>query len=183
LKALSDAYRTDGKDADATRALERYVKLRPRDPDALLQIGSYYGNQGATIGGEWQDARAEASNQSPIFQPLGTAPTGQLGQSLTQDPIGQALNQRVDQLRQRSLAAFKKAETAFRGYAQLKKSDQFAQLQVADSARDAYILGGDKADRDVALFFYQRAIKLGPKTEEAKRAKEAIAALTLGFSP
>jgi tetratricopeptide (TPR) repeat protein len=182
LKALADAYRTDGKDADATKTLERYVKLRPRNADALLQIGSYYGNQGASIGGQWQDARAQASNQSPLFQPGGTAPTGTLGQALTQDPVGQALNQQVEQLRRRSLAAFKKAETAFRHYAGLRKRDQFAQLQVADSARDAYILGGVKSDRDVALFYYERAIKLGPKTQEAKRAKQAIAFLSLGLT-
>jgi tetratricopeptide (TPR) repeat protein len=182
LKALADAYRTDGKDAASTRTLERYVKLRPRDADALLQIGSYYGNQGATIGGQWQDARAGASSQSPLFQPGGLTPTGQLGQALTTDPVGQALNQQVEQLRKGSLAAFKKAENAFRSYAALRKSDQFAQLQVADSARDAYILGGAKIDRDVALLYYQRAIKLGPKTPEAKRAKQAIAFLSLGLT-
>src|ERR671923_2604122 len=35
--ALSDAYRTEGKDAQATQALERYSKLRPNDANALLQ--------------------------------------------------------------------------------------------------------------------------------------------------
>ncbi|MGB2952065.1 MAG: hypothetical protein WBB74_01585 [Gaiellaceae bacterium] len=181
-KALADAYRTNGKDAQATIALEHFVKLRPNNADALLQIGSYWGNQGATIGGQWQVARNDAANQSPLFQPGSAALTGKLGQALTgQDPIRATLSQQADQLRLVSFSYFRKSESAFKRYAQLKKNDQFAQLQLADAARDAWILAQAIEDKNTAIAAYRRVVKLGPKSQEAQRAKQALVLLSAGL--
>jgi tetratricopeptide (TPR) repeat protein len=182
-KDLANALQTDGKDAEAAKALERYVRLRPKDDAALLQLGTYYTTHANDIATRWQAAAGEASTQSAFFQPAGLPANDGLAKAFAQDPIGQVFQQRAEKLRQDTLKAFVKAKGAFSRLVKLKPTDQFTQFQLADASRALYLLGGTPKDRTDAIAALRRGIKLDPKSPEAARAQQALTQLLVQFAP
>src|SRR2546421_5420957 len=58
--SLATAYQTDGKLDDANRALEHYLKLRPKDADALQRVAGFYENKATVKEGEARQLQSQA---------------------------------------------------------------------------------------------------------------------------
>ena len=178
--SLATAYQQEGNDGAATRALEHYTRLNPRDDAALLQIATYYTGRGQQLAEQWRSATAEADTQSAFFNPVG-APSSGLAQAFSQDPIGQAFTADADKFRQRAVDELRRAATAQASLTKLKPKDQFTWFQLGDTEASLFILGQNPADRTSAVRAYRRGIKIAPKTQLASQAKSVIYQLTLGL--
>jgi tetratricopeptide (TPR) repeat protein len=164
---LADALTNDGRTNRAITALEHYVKLRPKDADVQLRIGTFYLQRGST-----QSDKALAAQQGAPAS-LATVTGGsasQLTQSLEQDPISQLYQQRATTAFQKAATDYQKAESAYDAAAKLRPDDAPTQLQLARLAN--YL-----RDSKVALRAYRQFLKIAPDDPQASEARSAIATL------
>src|SRR3954453_12336308 len=92
--ALATAYSGDGKLAEANKAYERVLKLRPNDITTLQNVAGFYETKA-------QDKATEAQTlqgQVPLSLAsiLGVSSSSQLGQALASDPTTQQVTQKVN---------------------------------------------------------------------------------------
>jgi tetratricopeptide (TPR) repeat protein len=167
---LATAYQTDGKLDQANRALEHYLKLRPKDIDALQRVAGYYENRATQ-----KDAAArQLQAQAPLDYGtvLGVSTSSPVGQLLSQDQISQQLSQKANEAFAASSTALRKDEQLYKRIAKLQPSDPNTQYHLAQIAD---FLG----DTKVALAAYKKVVKLAPTDPTAKTAKQRIALLSL----
>jgi tetratricopeptide (TPR) repeat protein len=168
--ALATAYQTDGKLAEANRARERYLKLRPNDVDALQQAAGYYETRYSEKLGEAQQLQGQAPLD--FGNVVGVSRSSPLGQLFSQDQVSQHVSQKANAAFTASTAALRKDEQLYQRIAKLQSSDPNTQYHLAQIA-DA--LG----DTKVALAAYKKVVKLAPTDPTAKAAKQRIALLSL----
>lgn len=171
--ALATAYQTDGKLDQANAAREHFLALRPKDTDVLQQVAGYYENK-ATV--KQAEAR-QLQSQAPLD--LGTiagvSSTSQLGQALSQDPLGQQATQKAQAAYGESVTALRKDEGLYKRIVGLQPSDPTTQYHLAQLAD---FLG----ESETALTAYRAVVKLAPSDPTATQAKQRIAVLARSSS-
>src|SRR5919201_2372511 len=164
--ALATAYQTDGKTAEATKALERYLKLKPNDVDALQRVAGYYETRATDKDSEARSLQAQAPLQ--LGAVLGVSSTSQIGQMLAQDQVAQQISQKANTAFAASRTALRKDEQLYKRIAKLQPDDSNTQYHLGQLAD---FLG----DTKVAVAAYKKVIKLAPGDPSAKAARQRIA--------
>jgi tetratricopeptide (TPR) repeat protein len=166
--ALSRALQADDKRDEAIAPMERYTQMRPKDADALRELGSLYLVQTQTYQEKGQAAQAAAQDAyaQPIFLP---SPTTPLGKALNQDPIytsvSTVVNKEVSDAFSKAQAAASQAVAAYKRLVALNPKDSSAQFELAQTAEQAQ-------DAPTAIAAYERFVALAPQdpTADAIRA-------------
>jgi Flp pilus assembly protein TadD len=167
---LATAYQTDGNLDEANRALEHYLKLRPKDADALQRVAGYYENRATVKQAEAQRLQSQAPLDYGTI--VGVSQTSQLGQLLGQDQVGQQLSQKANAAFAEATTALRKDESLYKRIVRLQPDDpntQFHLAQIADFIGDA----------NVAVAAYKKVVKLAPNDPTATQAKQRLALLSL----
>jgi cytochrome c-type biogenesis protein CcmH/NrfG len=165
---LATAYQGKNENDLAIPPLERYTELKPKDQDALRELGGLYLAQA--------QAAQTAAQQAQLANP--TAVTGQifqlsgkLGTSIGTDPIQNALstgvNAAVQEQQAKIQTATQNAISAFKRLTQAAPNDPQAWIDLAQNAQTA----GDAA---TAISAYKRAIKLEPESSDVPLLKQQI---------
>jgi tetratricopeptide (TPR) repeat protein len=168
--ALATAYQTDGKLDQSNRALEHYLKLRPKDIDALQRVAGYYENRATEKEAEARQVQAQAPLDFGTV--VGISPSSQVGQILGQDQVTQQLSQKANAAFTEAGDALRKDEQLYKRIVKQQPDDPNTQYHLAQIAD---FLG----DTKVAITAYKAVIKLAPSDPTAKTAQQRIALLTI----
>ena len=167
--ALATAYSSDGRVADANKAYEHVLKLRPNDISALQSVAGFYETKAQNKANEAASLQAQAPLS--IGTVLGVSNTSQIGQILGNDPATQQLTQKANTAFTEETTALQKDTQLYKRIAKLQPDDvntQFHYAQLAD-------LTGDTKS---AIKAYKQVIKLAPTDPSAQQARQRIAALS-----
>jgi cytochrome c-type biogenesis protein CcmH/NrfG len=165
---LATAYQAKNEGDLAITPLEKYTQLRPKDQDALRELGGLYLAQA-------QSAQT-AAQQAQLANP--TAVTGQifqlsgkLGTALGTDPIQSALstgvNAAVQEQQVKIQTATQQAIAVFKRLTRAAPNDPQAWIDLASNAQSA-------GDYSTAIAAYKRAIKLEPESSDVPLIKQRI---------
>jgi tetratricopeptide (TPR) repeat protein len=172
--ALSRALQAGDKRDQAIAPMERYTRMRPKDTDALRELGSLYLVKGQTFQEQASAAQLEAEDAfaAPVFLP---APTTPLGKALNQDPIYTAVstvvNAKVGDAYSKAQDAYTKAVATYKRLAAANPKDSSAQFELAQTAEQA-------RDIPTAIAAYQRFIALAPQDPTTPAIRDHIKQLT-----
>jgi tetratricopeptide (TPR) repeat protein len=169
--ALADALQQNQRFDEAIPPLEAYLKLRPRDEDALRELAGLYSSKANRLGDETNLAALEFQNASTgqLVQPKlsgkaaqGFFQAGQIEQSVVTDT-----SERYQRLLEQQQAASGKAQRTYERIARLAPRDPQVQLLLASAAEGAN-------DLDAAIAAYGRFLKLAPEDSSAPAVKRAL---------
>jgi tetratricopeptide (TPR) repeat protein len=166
---LATAYQSDGRLADANKAYEHVLRLRPNDTSALQSVAGYYETRAQNKAAEAQTLQSEAPLTFGTI--LGISSTSQLGQILSNDSTSQQLTQKANAALAASNDALQKDTQMYKRLAKLQPTDvntQYHYAQLAD-------LTGDVT---AAIAAYKKVVKLAPTDPSAAQARQRIAALS-----
>ena len=168
---LASAYQAEGRMAEATTALERYVELRPRDADGLQRLASLYTRRANEARN--RAAVVQAQSQTPLSGRI-FAPQGPLGQALGKDRIAEALSQQAAQgvtdaieVMQRE---YRKVAATYQKLILLQPEEPGNFLQLGQASQ----LAGESED---AIAAYKAFLKLSPDDALAPSVREQLKAL------
>lgn len=139
---LADVYERKGQIPEAITAWDGYLRLRPRDVNALRHVGQLELSQADRY---LQDAQlaAFAQQQAGANSPFTPSTTSKLGQSIGQNPIASAVSTRASTQLQEASTKYQttssKAISTFQRVVKLTPNDQqsvFALAQAADTLRN-----------------------------------------------
>lgn len=170
-RQLSQALQVEGRTGEAIAPLERYLRTRPKDSEALQELAALYSVETDRLRSEYQLAqyRVSIENSDSILAPRLRLTPG--GQTLSRDPISEALATKATEeasvLGQELQAVSTKAVGTYRKIARLNPDDATAQSQLAQAAESA----GDAA---TALAAYRRFLELAPDDSTAPLIKQRI---------
>jgi tetratricopeptide (TPR) repeat protein len=167
-RALATAYSGDGKLAQANKANERLLKLKPNDTSTLQSVAAFYETTAQNKANE--ASRLQAQLPVSLGSILGVSQTSQLGQALSNDPTTTQLQQKASAAITAENSALQKDAAMYKRLAKLQPDDvntQFHYAQLADLTGDA----------PSAVKAYQRVVRLAPKDPAAQQARQRIAAL------
>lgn len=177
-KDLATALQAEGKDDEAISVLERYRKLKPKDTDALAQLGGLYLHK-ADVARSRAQAIQTASQDAFAGQLFAPDPNSKLGQGLQgtadplagADPINRAVQTQVntqagDAFSEMS-TAYKQAVSAYKQMAAASPNDPSVQFQLAQAADQA-------SDVPTAIAAYQRFLKLAPDDPTVPAIKKRV---------
>jgi tetratricopeptide (TPR) repeat protein len=167
-RALATAYSGDGKLAQANKANERLLKLKPNDTSTLQSVAAFYETRAQSKANE--ASRLQAQLPVSLGSILGVSQTSQLGQALSNDPTTTQLQQKASAAITAENSALQKDAAMYKRLAKLQPDDvntQFHYAQLADLTGDA----------PSAVKAYQRVVRLAPKDPAAQQARQRIAAL------
>jgi tetratricopeptide (TPR) repeat protein len=166
---LSTAYQTEGQTTEAVDALESYVALRPKDGDALRELGGLYLAQGRERAEAAQLAQYRASFASGGADLIPGLTAN--GQPVSTDPIASAIqsaaNVEVQQLVGDAQQAFSSAVETYRRLAAVVPNDPSIQLELAQAAEQ----GGD---RSAAIEAYEKFLRLAPEDPNAPIVRQQL---------
>jgi tetratricopeptide (TPR) repeat protein len=169
--ALADALRQNQQPEEAIAPLESYVKLRPRNEDALRQLAGLYSSKANRLNEETNRAALayQIASTGQLVQPklIGGTQQGFFQGGAIETAIQIEASQRYTRLLQQSQAASKDAQRTYERIATLNPRDPQLQLLLANSAERA----GDPAG---AIAAYQRFLKLAPEDSNAPAVRRAI---------
>jgi tetratricopeptide (TPR) repeat protein len=170
LKELSDALQAEGRVAEAIDPLERYLRVRPRDEDALVELANLYEGRGTQLRNEAGLIQARLQELAPErdLLPPSTTP---LGQALANRPVTNALveqvqgelNAKVEELQ----AAYRKAQEVYERLIVLQPDNASLQLDLGDAALN----GGDT---QTALAAYREFVKQAPDDPQVPLIEDQI---------
>jgi tetratricopeptide (TPR) repeat protein len=171
---LATAYDLRGDYKAAIPAWEAYIRLRPKDADALQRLATDYEQQFSTQTNEAAIAQAQAQEAQPTsFGPPSDSPLGRALASQT-DPIGSAISQeaniRFNQAYSERQATAGQLVGVYQKLAKLQPTESGVQFQLAQAAENA----GNTA---VAITAYRQFVKLAPDDLNAPQAKARLQAL------
>jgi cytochrome c-type biogenesis protein CcmH/NrfG len=165
---LATAYQSKNENDLAIAPLERYTQLRPKDQDALRELGGLYLAQAQVA--QTAAQQAQLANPTAVTGQIFQLP-GKLGTSIGTDPIQNALNTGVNAAVQEQQAkiqtATQNAMSAFERLTQAAPNDPQAWIDLAQNAQTV----GDAA---TAISAYKRAIKLEPESSDVPLLKQQI---------
>jgi tetratricopeptide (TPR) repeat protein len=167
-RALATAYSGDGELAQANKANERLLKLKPNDTSTLQSVAAFYETRAQSKANE--ASRLQAQLPVSLGSILGFSQTSQLGQALSNDPTTTQLQQKASAAITAENSALQKDAAMYKRLAKLQPDDvntQFHYAQFADLTGDA----------PSAVKAYQRVVRLAPKDPAAQQARQRIAAL------
>ena len=176
---LATALQEDGQTQEAITVLTDYVKLRPKDQDALRELaGLHLGIANARA----QDAQIAQVNAS--YRTFGTTFSVPLdlgnGATIGPDPIDEAItnqaSQEVSAAYAKAQASYQQAEDAYDKLAALAPRDPNVQLELAQASQQS-------GNVDKAITAYQRFLVLAPDDPSASIVKQQIAQLKASQQP
>ena len=178
FRELATAYEGDQRTSDAIRALQRYTTLRPKDGDALQELGGLYQRELSDVYTQAQTIQAASpvADASP-FQPSSTTPLGRAYTTagVLQDPLSQAVSSQVTEeltkLQTKLMTLQSKLLATEKRVVALDPTDPTAQFQLAQAADSV----GDTA---TALTAYRKFLQLSPDDPLAAQVKQRVKQLT-----
>jgi regulator of sirC expression with transglutaminase-like and TPR domain len=166
---LATALETKGKTDDAIGALESYTRLRPKDSDALRELGGLYLTRADRFRADAQNAQidAQAALAASTFAPAST----KLAQAIGSDPIIQAIsdkvNKAVSDAYSKQQSAYGAAVSVYQKIVALHPNDPSVQLELASASESA-------GNSQVAIGAYKAFLKLAPEDPSAPAVKQRI---------
>ena len=135
---LATAYETNGDNASAIAALEKYVVLVKKDARAWSELGSLELAQGNSYASQYSSAQqaAQTADPSTAFLPGGTLGTA-VGQNSLYQGASQAASTQTATLYQQATSAFSLALKDYQTASQIKPNDPTALEEVAQAAESA----------------------------------------------
>lgn len=175
---LATALQTDGKTADAITALNRYVALRPREPDALRELAGLYLASGTEKQRAVQVVQLQAAYADPGASFPGTLFSN--GQPILTDRISQSLSTqssaRLSEAATAANIAFGQAVGTYQQLVRLQPNDPNVQLELASTAQQA-------GNLQVAIDAYRRFLALAPFDANAAIVKQQLKRLQAAQGP
>jgi tetratricopeptide (TPR) repeat protein len=172
-RALATALQTKGDLRGAANALKTFTTLKPRNADALTELGGLYTALGARLQTEITAAQ-EASQENSFAQVVNTGIQLKGQQVVGPNVIFQTLtdrtNQRLSELYQRQQDDYNQAEGVGKRIVALKPKDADARLNLGVAAQTA-------GDTKTAIAAYKRFIKLAPDDSRVRQVNQQIKAL------
>jgi tetratricopeptide (TPR) repeat protein len=169
-RELAQAYEAKGDNDKAVDALNAYLRLRPKDANALSELAALHLTQAEAARNQAAAAQARLTGSS-IFTP---AAAGSLGQAAGQNPLTEAssagANAAFTAAYQKMQTAYTAALAAYKRVAAQAPSDPTVQLRLADTAETA-------GDTKTAIAAYKRFLKLAPDDPTVPVVKQRIKAL------
>jgi tetratricopeptide (TPR) repeat protein len=168
---LSQALQADGDTAGAIAAQQRLVALRPRDPDALRTLA---GLQITVISDKQTQAQIIQGNAALNAAAQNFPSLSVDGQSVLDDPVGQAINDRaaarVQALQSQAQAAASGAVDAYEKLVALQPNDPGTRLELAQAAQQT-------GDYTTAIAAYEKFLELAPDDPSATAVEQQLAQL------
>jgi tetratricopeptide (TPR) repeat protein len=169
--ALADALQQNQRPDEAIAPLERYLKVRPRDEDALRQLAGLYSSKANRLTDESNLAALayQEAATGQLVQPKlsGKAAEGFFqGGTIEQAVITEATDRYTD-LIQRAQAASKNAARTYKQIAQVAPRDPQVQLLLANAAEQA-------GDIQTTITAYERFLKLAPQDSSAPAVRRTL---------
>jgi tetratricopeptide (TPR) repeat protein len=168
--ALADALQQNQRPDEAIAPLEAYVKLRPRDEDALRELAGLYSSKANRLGDDLNLAVIAFQNASTgsLVQPeLTPNRQGFFQYGTIETAVSSAASERYQSLLERQQSAAAKAQGAYERIARLSPRDPQVQLLLASSAESANNL-------DAAIAAYERFLKLAPEDSSAPAVRRTL---------
>lgn len=168
-KELATKLQQDGDTDEAITVLVDYTAIKPKDTDALFQLGSLYLAQAQRFRLRAAQAQAdfEAVNPGAFLPTL----TSGAGQPVITNPIidqaAQEASQRFDRAYADLQGASQKAVDTYRQIARATPRDPQAQLQLAQTAQSA-------ADYETAVAAYNKFLQLAPEDQNAPFVRQQV---------
>jgi tetratricopeptide (TPR) repeat protein len=174
---LATAYEGKKQGDQAIAPLETYTQLRPKDQDALRELGGLYLDQAQTA----LNAAAEAQLSNPVTA-TGTdfVPTGKLATALGTDPIATAVSTKINATVQENQTKAQSAETnaigAYKRVTVAAPNDPRSYFDLGDTAQRI-------GDYKTAISAYTKMIKLEPDSSDVPAIKQRIKQLQKALGP
>jgi tetratricopeptide (TPR) repeat protein len=169
--ALADALQQNQRPDEAIAPLERYVKLRPRDQDALRELAGLYSSKANRINDEATLAALDyqIASTGQLVQPKlsGEAAQGFFQGGAIESAVITETSERYTELIQQAQAASKDAQRTYERIARLDPRDPQLQLLLASSAEQA-------GDLQAAIAAYERFLELAPEDSSAPAVRRAL---------
>jgi Flp pilus assembly protein TadD len=172
-RELATALEQKDETDQAITALARYTKLKPKDADALQELGGLYLRRADDFARQYVEAQSKAQTAAPgdLFKPSSSSP---LAQAL-QDPIDAGVSQSTTKTTSDAYAQYiatqGKAVVVYKRLAALNPKDATNQYRLAQVAQAA-------GSTSVAVAAYKKFLKLAPDDSLAPAAKKALKQLT-----
>jgi tetratricopeptide (TPR) repeat protein len=170
---LATALQQNQRPDEAIAPLERYVKMRPRDENALRELGGLYSSKTNRLEREVAIASidVQASTTGSLVAPnLGDEAQGFFQQGAIEQAASTEANERYSELAGELDTTADKAFQTYRKLARLAPRDAQLQLLIANSAEKGNNPKG-------AIAAYQRFLKLAPEDSSAPTVRDRIKAL------
>jgi cytochrome c-type biogenesis protein CcmH/NrfG len=172
--ALADALQQNQRPDEAIAPLEAYVKLRPRDEDALRELAGLYTSRSSRLTEDVNHAALDfqAASTGQLIQPK---LPGQAGQAFFQagqieSAVSTEASERYTDRLEKQQKAARNAQRIYRRIARLAPRDPQVQLLLAASGEAAN-------DPKAAIAAYERFLKLAPEDSSVPQVKQTIKAL------
>jgi cytochrome c-type biogenesis protein CcmH/NrfG len=153
-KQLAGAYKDKGRTAEAVAAYQTYTTLRPKDADALAQLGALQAQQANTYLQQAQLAFFQQSLAS-ANSTFGIAPDSKFGKALGTDPITNVVQTKTSTAAQEANSQFSSAaQGAVATYKKLAKArPSFENYQLLGTTAKQF------QDTATALSAFKQALK------------------------
>jgi Flp pilus assembly protein TadD len=167
LKALGQAYQTNGQNGRAISTYEKYLALRPRDTTVLTQLNALYLTRLQSAQNQYNAAQSQSA--ASTFPELFSLQLGK--KALPPDPITSAQVARTDQLIGAAQAAVQtasaKALSTQQRLARLEPRDPNVQLQLGQVAIAAQNV-------PLAIKAYKKFLRLSPQDPNAPLVRRYV---------
>jgi Flp pilus assembly protein TadD len=177
---LATKLEADNDFGGAITALQRYVRLRPKDQNVLEELGSVYIRQATQEQQAYIDAQTRSQVLAPALgQPPAGSPLGKAFSSLS-NPVEAAVSTSVSSQTTAAYAKLVKlsndAVGTYKKLATLSPKDAPTQLRLAQVAQGA-------GDTTTAITAYRKFLELAPDDPVAASAKKALKQLEAQLHP
>ena len=175
--AYANKLQQKGQLDTAATALSTYTQLKPKDQNALLQLGGIYLQSAQNWENLYTQTQAYTQALSPtsIFQPKSTSKLGQALATVT-SPIATAVSSQTSTQTSTDysqvISFLSQREQVYQKLAKLLPNDATTQYSLAQAAQAAQ-------DYKTAIAGYKAFLKLAPSDSQAPTARAAIKQLQL----
>jgi Flp pilus assembly protein TadD len=168
--ALADALQQNQRPEEAIAPLEAYLKLRPRDEDALRELAGLYSSKANRLNNELNIATLEfqeASTGQLVLPKLGDAAQGFFQGGAFEQALVTARTERYNELLGEVQKAAGNAQRTYERVVKLAPRDPQLRLLLASAAEQA-------GDVNAAIAAYEQFLKLAPEDSSAPAVRRAI---------
>ena len=168
---LADALERAGRRQEAIAALQAYVKMRPKDADALRRLAGLWvaeANQRRTVAANAY-ARAQSADPAETFD------SGPLAQALGSSPLTAGASERASQKANEAIVAlqdaYREQEKIYKKLTRLTPDDPSLFLQLGQAAQLSQ-------DTQTAILAYRKFLALAPDDPNAREVRRLVKQLT-----
>jgi tetratricopeptide (TPR) repeat protein len=171
-KELAEAYRAEGKQAEAIAAGESYARFRPNDIPFLRSLATDYEGKASRERDEATAIQEELTTSTgttfaiPSDSTLGRAlGMGRIDRELTSDA-----NRKLTELFGSIESSYSRATELYQRVARVERDDVLLHMLLAQAAYQS-------RQNEIAINAYQRVCTLAPESPDCDQAKDGIAQL------